>query len=55
VEVHNRFDDSWSTGFVIDAVLPWGYRVRRTFDQALLPDRTSDDDLRPARDRSAWS
>jgi hypothetical protein len=55
IEVHTKFNDSWSAGFEIDAVLPNGYRVRRTHDQSLLPGATSDDDVRPARHRSPWA
>ena len=54
IEVHTSFSDSWSAGFEIADVLPSGYRVRRIHDHALLPDPTSDDDVRPARDHSPW-
>ena len=55
VEVRDRFNDSWSIGFEIDAICSSGYRVRRTHDQALLPDATGDDDVRAVRDRSPWA
>jgi hypothetical protein len=55
IEVHTRFNDSWSAGFEIAVVLPRGYRVRRTHDHALLPGATSDDDVRPVDDLSPWA
>jgi hypothetical protein len=55
VEVHTRYNDSWCTGFEIAEVLPGGYRVRRTHDQMVLPDETSDHDVRPAQGVQPWS
>lgn len=55
IEVHTRFDDSWCAGFEIAHVLPAGYRVRRTHDRVLLPDATSEDDVRPRRPTSPWA
>jgi len=55
IEVHTRFNDSWCAGFEIAEVFPIGYRVRRTHDQTLLPDETSDDDVRPVGAISPWS
>ena len=46
VELRNQFDDSWSAGFEITAVLPDGYRVRRIHDDELLPDPTGHADVR---------
>jgi hypothetical protein len=54
VELHSRFDDSWSQGFEIAEVLPVGYRVRRTYDDTLLPDMTGGDDIRAARIPAPW-
>jgi hypothetical protein len=54
VEVHTRFNDSWSGGFEIADVLPSGYLVRRTHDHSVLPGATSDDDVRPVRDIPFW-
>jgi hypothetical protein len=48
VEVHTRFDDSWSEGFEIAEITPDGFRVRRTSDGSLLPGVTSSSDLRPS-------
>jgi hypothetical protein len=50
VEVHTRYNDSWVGGFEIAEVVDGGYRVRRTSDGSLLPDLTSEADLRPASD-----
>ena len=33
VEVLNRFDGSWSKGFVVMDVTEVGYRLRRRYDQ----------------------
>ena len=49
VELRNRFDDSWSPGFVITAVVVDGYRVRRVHDGCLLPDMTGHADVRADR------
>ena len=49
VELHTKFDDSWSAGFEIAEVRGGEYRVRRSRDGELLPDLTSEDDLRAAR------
>jgi hypothetical protein len=54
IEVHTRFNDSWSAGFEIAEVLTSGYRVRRTHDHAMLPEMTGDDDVRAARKPSPW-
>ena len=48
VELHNQFDDTWSRGFEITAVIDGGYRVRRIHDGQLLPDPTGHADVRPA-------
>jgi hypothetical protein len=37
VEVRNRFDASWSSGFEIAAMTPGGYWLRRRSDQYVLP------------------
>jgi hypothetical protein len=37
VEVRNRFDASWSSGFEIAATTPGGYWLRRRSDQYVLP------------------
>jgi hypothetical protein len=54
VELHVRFNDSWSSGFEVAAVLDDGYSIRRTEDGTLLPGATGEDDIRPARTRSLW-
>jgi hypothetical protein len=47
VEVHTKFDGSWSPGFEVAAVRETGYLLRRSHDGQLLPEPTSPDDLRP--------
>jgi hypothetical protein len=47
VEVHTTYNDSWVTGFEIAEVVEGGYRVRRVSDGNLLPNVTSEKDLRP--------
>jgi hypothetical protein len=54
IEVHTRFNDTWSSGFEIAEVLPSGYRVRRTHDRTMLPELTGDDDVRAVRTASPW-
>jgi len=54
VEVHNRFNDSWSQGFEVDGVTGEGYRLRRLSDGALLPILTSEADVRSASAPGAW-
>lgn len=46
VEVHTKFNDSWVPGFEIAEVADGGYRVRRRSDRTLLPNVTSESDLR---------
>ena len=48
VQLRNRFDDTWSSGFEITAVVAGGYRVRRIHDDQLLPDPTGQADVRAA-------
>jgi hypothetical protein len=51
VELHTNFDGSWCAGFEIAEVLAVGeYRVRRRHDGVLLPEATSEGDV-----RAAWS
>ena len=54
IEVRTRFNDSWCQGFEIAQVLPDGYRVLRTHDNALLPEMTGADDVRSPRTTSPW-
>ena len=51
VEVRNRFDGSWSTGFEVAEAVPQGdapatYRVRRVADHAVLNATFRPDDVR---------
>jgi hypothetical protein len=48
VEVRNRFNEQWTGGFVIDAELDGGYRLRRAWNGAVLPVTFKEGDLRPA-------
>jgi len=61
VEVRNRFDGSWSTGFEVAETLPppkggapGGYRVRRVTDDAVLNATFRPDDLRREPARRSW-
>lgn len=54
VEVHTRFNDSWVPGFEIAEVAGSGYRVRRRSDGSLLPNVTSESDLRPVSSAQFW-
>ena len=51
VEVHTKYNDAWVSGFEIAEVVDGGYRVRRISDGTLLPNRTTEADVRPASDR----
>jgi hypothetical protein len=55
VEVHTRFNDSWVPGFEIAEVADSGYRVRRRSDGVILPNVTSESDLRPAPPMQRWT
>lgn len=46
VELHVRYNDSWSAGFEIVAAVPGGFQVRRRSDGSLLPAPTAADDIR---------
>lgn len=55
VEVRNRFDRSWGSGFVVDGIDGDGrYRVVRRSDGAALPTTFERDDLRRERTRQTW-
>ncbi len=61
VEVRNRFDGSWSTGFEVAEALPppqrdapGAYRVRRVADHAVLNATFPPDDLRREPQRRGW-
>lgn len=54
VEVHTTFNDSWSPGFVVAEVVAGRYRLRRASDGAVLPNLTSEDDLRPKQPASPF-
>jgi hypothetical protein len=46
VEVHSKYSDSWVSGFEVVEITLEAYRVRRVSDGSLLPDYTSESDLR---------
>ena len=54
VEVRDAFEGQWHRGFVVDAVVDGGYRVRRTSDDTLLPRVLGADVVRSERRRSMW-
>jgi len=55
VEVHTKFNDSWTTGFVIAQVTDDGYRVAHKSDGTMLPGFTSETDVRITRTpRPLW-
>lgn len=54
VEVHSSFENTWSQGFQIEAVVEGGFSVRRLSDGLLLPIPTGLADVRPLRD-GPWS
>ena len=62
VEVRNRFDGSWSTGFLLEqeetdeSGRPQWRRVRRQSDGMVLPEQFRPADVRRVRDRarSTW-
>ena len=54
VEVRNRFDSRWTRGFVVDAVVDGGYRLRRSSDEQLLPSVFTTDEVRREHRRGQW-
>jgi hypothetical protein len=55
VEVRNRFDGSWSRGFVVDGAEEDGrYRITRRSDGELLPTAFDREDVRRERRRQTW-
>ena len=54
VDVRNRFDGSWSSGFEVSAVVDDGYRIRRRSDGSELPAEFDADDVRRERRTSMW-
>jgi hypothetical protein len=51
VEVRNRYDRRWTSGFEVAEVAPGeeSYRVRRISDRAVLPVAFGAGDVRPRR------
>ena len=47
VEVHTKYNDTWSSGFEVAGVVPGGYRLMRTSDRSMLPNVTGETDVRP--------
>jgi hypothetical protein len=55
VDILNPFVPSWSSGFVIEDVVPYGVVVRREVDEHVLPRVFGPDEVRPAvRSRTSW-
>jgi len=48
VEVRNRFDDSWTTGFAVTAVRAEDCQIRRVTDDSPLPVWFPLEDVRPS-------
>jgi hypothetical protein len=54
VEVRRKFDAKWSKGFVVSAVTPDGYLVRRPSDGEELPVIIDAEDVRKERKNNTW-
>jgi hypothetical protein len=54
VEVRSKFDASWSNGFEIAELAPWGYRIRRLSDGEVLDHEFDPDDVRREKRRETW-
>lgn len=54
VEVRNRFDGRWSTGFEVAEALGDRYRLVRLSDGEPLPVTIDADDVRRERKRETW-
>jgi hypothetical protein len=49
IDLHVAYNDSWSRGFEIAAVVAGGYQIRRVTDSFLLPAPTGPADVRPSQ------
>ena len=54
IEVRDGFEGQWHKGFLVDAVGPDGYEVRRTSDDTLLPAPLPRSAVRRERRGSMW-
>ncbi len=54
VEVRDGFEGLWHKGYVVDALEPDGYVIRRTSDDTLLPRRLPREADRRERRNSMW-
>ena len=54
VQVRDRFEFAFRSGFVIAAATGAGYRLRRSSDGVELPTEFAEGDVRPERD-AGWS
>jgi hypothetical protein len=54
VEVRDGFEGLWHKGYVVDALEPDGYVIRRTSDGTLLPRRLPREAVRRERRNSMW-
>jgi len=53
-EAHLGFEGLWHKGYVVDALEPDGYVIRRTSDGSLLPRRLPREAVRRERRNSMW-
>lgn len=54
VEVRDGFEGQWHKGFVVDALGPEGYTVRRASDDTVLPSPLPRGSVRRERRTSMW-
>jgi hypothetical protein len=54
VEVRDGFEGLWHKGYVVHALEPDGYAIRRTSDDTLLPRRLPREAVRRERRNSMW-
>lgn len=54
VEVRTGFDDSWSSGFAVEAHEDGGYRLRRRSDDQVLPVVFAPTQVRRERKNAMW-
>ena len=54
VDVRNRFDRSWSSGFEVESEHDGRYRIRRLSDLSVVPGDFERDDIRRHRSRQGF-
>jgi hypothetical protein len=55
VQVRDRFEFAFRSGFEVSSLTPAGYRLRRRSDGVELPIDFASTDVRPEGQRSNWS